>query len=470
MTDKELLASRQGIVQKLTQARLEKGLTQEQLARLIGTQRSNICRIESGAQNLSLDMMLRIAKALGKDISIMLEERSKTMTNVYNLRLYDEDLITFSLEEKGLEGLQADILYSDTQNANLFPLDLELTDEGIVKWLGKRVIPKNRQFVDEILKTLGLSVNNTKGIIDACMGLSLNDSYWVVPADFDGKFADYNLYENRFSEALSLVAYTGVGGSNKAFSTSPELTTNGMLRKAWRFVDDDGIYLYKGGTEGAANTGNEPYSEYYACQIAEAMGLPCVQYDLENWKGILASKCRLFTDIDTAFVPIGRFLSKCSLKECLDYYASLGEDFYEQLCSMLVFDSVIYNEDRHFGNFGVLRDNRTGQIISPAPIFDNGLSLFNFAMPDDFKNLKEYTKTRSNPYRISYEEICKEVMGSKQKAQLHRLIGFRFKRHPSLNLPEERLTAIEKQIGERVRELLSIPSRRKAKQKDEPIR
>ena len=66
------------------------------------------------------------------------------------------------------------------------------------------------------------------------MGLSLNDSYWVVPADFAGKFAEYNLYENRFSEALSLVAYTGIGGSNEAFSTSPELTTNGMLRKAWR--------------------------------------------------------------------------------------------------------------------------------------------------------------------------------------------------------------------------------------------
>ena len=137
---------------------------------------------------------------------------------------------------------------------------------------------------------------------------------------------------------------------------------------------------------------------------------------------------------------------------------------------MLVFDSVIYNEDRHFGNFGVLRDNHTGQIISPAPIFDNGLSLFNFAMTDDFKNLKEYAKTRSNPYRISYEEICKEVMGPKQKVQLRRLIGFKFKRHPSLNLPEERLTAIEKQISERVQELLSIPSRRKSKQKDEPTR
>lgn len=470
MTEKDMLASRQSIIQKLTQARLEKGLTQEQLAKLIGTQRSNICRIESGTQNLSLDMMLKIAEALGKDISIMLEERSKPMTNVYSLRLYDEDLITFSLEEKGLEGLQANILYSDTQKAKLFPLDLMLTDEGIVKWLEKRVIPKNRQFVDEILKTLGLSVNNTKGIIDVCMGLSLNDSYWVVPADFKGEFADYNLYENRFSEALSLVAYTGVGGSNEAFSTSPELTTNGMLRKAWRFVDSDGIYLYKGGTEGAANTGNEPYSEYYACQIAEAMGLPCVKYDLENWKGILASKCKLFTNIDTAFVAVGRILKKCTLKECLEYYASLGTDFYEQLCSMLVFDSVIYNEDRHFGNFGVLRDNHTGQIISPAPIFDNGLSLFNFAMPDDFKNLEEYAKTRSNPYRISYEEICKEVMGAKQKSQLRRLIGFKFKRHSSFNFPEERLDAIEKQVNERVRELLALPSQRKTKQKDEPTR
>lgn len=57
---------------------------------------------------------------------------------------------------------------------------------------------------------------------------------------------------------------------------------------------------------------------------------------------------------------------------------------------MLVFDAVIYNEDRHFGNFGVLRDNRTGKIISPAPIFDNGLSLINYAMNNDIKDLDSY--------------------------------------------------------------------------------
>lgn len=465
MTDKELLSIRQDLIQKLTQARLEKGITQAQLAKLIGTQRSNICRIESGAQNLTLDMLIRIAGALGRDLNILLKEKS-AVNNVYCLRQYDRDLITFSLEIRGLEGLQAKILSSDSESSHLFPLDLDLTNEGIVQWLRKRVIPKSRRFADAILKTLRLSLNNTKGIIDASMGLSLIDSYWVVPAGFEGRFADYNLYENRFSEALSLTAFTGTGGNCESFSISPELTTNGMLRKAWRLAEGDGIYLYKGGTEGAANAGNEPYSEYYACQVAKTMGINCVEYDLENWKGILASKCRLFTDIDTSFVPVGRILRKAALKDCLDYYRALGDDFYEQLCSMLVFDALIYNEDRHFGNFGILRDNRTGDIISPAPIFDNGLSLFNYAAPDDLHNLSEYAKTRSNPYLIPYEEVCKEVIGAKQKAQLRKMAGFRFVRHPSFNLPEERLTAIEKQIGERTRELLSIPSRKRTGRKE----
>lgn len=459
MTDSNsIIRKRQEIVSKLTQARLEKGLSQAQLAEMVGTQRSNICRIENGGQNLSLDLLIKITDALDKDISVLLEEKSVEMSNVYHLKLYDDILVTFSLEEKGLEGLVVEVLSYDESKKHLLPINMELTAKGIIKWLSNRVIPKNRAFVDEILKAFGLSVNDTKGIIDICLGLSLNDSYWVTPVEFEGKFVDYNLFENPFSEALSLVAYTGVGSAEKAFSTSPEFTTNGMLRKAWRHIENDGIYLYKGGTEGAANTGNEPYSEFYACQVAKAMGLNCVEYDLENWKGILASKCRLFTDIDTSFVPISRLIKDRTLKNALDYYAGLGKPFYDDLCSMLVFDAVIYNEDRHFGNFGILRDNHTGKIIKPAPIFDNGLSLFNFAMADDLENLSEYAKTRTPPYGVSFDEVCKAVMGSKQKSQLRRLLNFTFTRHPSINLPEERLTATENQISKRARELMSIPN------------
>ena len=392
------------------------------------------------------------------------------MEQAYVLRLYDTDLLSFSLSEQGIEGLKAQIHSIDEEDRALFPLDLELTDAGLVKWLQRRVIPKNRAYVAEILKTYGLSVNDTKGIIDVCKGLSLNDSYWVVPQGFTGTFAQYNLYENRFSEILSLVAYTGIGQSDAAFTTSPELTTNGMLPKAWRFIEGEGIYLYKGGTFGAANTGNEPYSEFYASQVAQAMGLDAVAYELENWKGILASRCKLFTDINTAYIPIGRIVREGGLKACLEYYRQLGPEAYEQIKSMLVFDAVIYNEDRHFGNFGVLRDNHTGKVTGAAPVFDNGMSLFNFAMPEDFQDLDSYAKTRGTAYSVSFESVCQEVMGPIQARQLRKLIGLTFHRHPRLNWPEYRLEAIERHLQKRVRQLLELAPelrrRQEIKQRD----
>ena len=393
------------------------------------------------------------------------------MGQEYILKLYDTDLLTFSLSEQGIEGLKAEIHEVNQAERSRFPLDMELSDAGLLKWLQRRVIPKNRTFVAEIIQTFVLSINDTKGIIDVCKGLSLNDSFWVVPKGFEGSFAQYNLYENRFSEILSLVAYTGIGQSDAAFTTSPELTTNGMLPKAWRFIEGDGIYLYKGGTSGAANTGNEPYSEFYASQIAETMGLHAVHYELENWKGILASRCRLFTDINTAYIPIGRIVREGGLKACLEYYEKLGPDAYEEIKSMLVFDAVIYNEDRHFGNFGILRDNRSGAILGAAPVFDNGLSLFNFAMPKDWADLESYAKTRGTAYGVSFENVCQAVIGPLQREQLRRLIGFTFKRHPRLNLPEERLAAIERRLQKRVRQLMELtPIRDKEKNHPEQER
>ena len=374
----------------------------------------------------------------------------------YELRLYDNTLLTFAFAIGELGGYTAEIV-SIGEPRELYPIDLELTSDGVMKWLERRIIPKNRAFVDEILRSFGLAIGNTKGIIDVCKGLSLNDSYWVVPEGFNGKFADYNLYENRFSEILSLVAYTGVSQSDAAFSTSPEFTTNGMLPKAWRFIDNDSIYLYKGGTSGFANSGKEPYSEYYAAQVAAAMNLDAVHYDLENWKGILASKCKLFTDIDTAFIPIGRIVKTGGIQAVVGYYDSLGSEYTDAVRDMLIFDALIYNEDRHFGNFGLLRDNHTGKIKAPAPIFDNGISLFSYAMPDDYKNLGDYATTRFPAYtNTTFEGICQTYITARQVAKLRKLINFSFTRHPKLNLPEEHLAAMEKLLRRRASQLIDL--------------
>ena len=80
---------------------------------------------------------------------------------------------------------------------------------------------------------------------------------------------------------------------------STEWTTDGQYPKAWRRIDD-ALLLFKAGTEGYANSGMEPYSEFFAAQAAEAFGIPHVDYDLEKWQGKLASVCPLMHDKDTA--------------------------------------------------------------------------------------------------------------------------------------------------------------------------
>ena len=65
-----VIAERQKIVSSLISARLEAGISQQELANRIGTQKPNICRIESGQQNISVDTMLKIASALGKDLTV----------------------------------------------------------------------------------------------------------------------------------------------------------------------------------------------------------------------------------------------------------------------------------------------------------------------------------------------------------------------------------------------------------------
>ena len=300
-----------------------------------------------------------------------------------------------------------------------------------------------------------------------CKGLSLNDSYWVVEDDFRGRFSDYNLYENRFSEILSLVAYTGVEQSRGKFTTSPELTTGGALPKAWRYIDGEGIFLFKGGNNILTYGGNEPYSEYYASQIAKQMGLNAVHYELENWKGILASKCKLFNSIDVSYVPIWRVIPDITIKKAIDFYDSLGTEFGEQIRSMLTFDALIYNEDRHFGNFGLLRDNKTGEFIAPAPMFDHGHALFSQAAPDKFNYLESYSKTLTTPYGdITFDRLAVEVIGKTQTAQLRKMANFSFKRHPSLNLDEERLQKIEAFVKKRAIQLLAVAKTRSAKKKE----
>ena len=375
---------------------------------------------------------------------------------VYTLMHFDTPLVVFSSERQVEANIK--ILAVHEENKNLFPLDLaELSESGIESWLKHRSIPKNRAYVDTLLSSLGLSINRPLDIISVSKGLSLNDCYWLKQDDSRDSFDSVNLYDNRFSRVLGQIAFTGYGSSNvSGLMSSPEFTTNGMLPKCWRRIGGK-IYLYKGGTMGASNTGNEPYSEFYAYQIGRILGVNTVPYSLSKWKNTLCSTCELFTSKDVSFVPVGRIVRSGGMQAVRAYYKKLGAEFEKALNDMFIFDALIFNTDRHYGNFGFLIDSHTNKITAPAPLFDHGNSLFNFAGADALKSKKsflKYAETQMPCVYDGYVTEAKKVLTHEWRSAIRKLLDFKLPRHSRYNLSKERLNLIEYAVSQRAAELL----------------
>ena len=379
---------------------------------------------------------------------------------MYYLKLFDETLITFEMNRELSLNISNIQVVSDKKE--IFPelLQKKINSDTIEEFLKQRIIPKNRAFVQQILETRNLNLKDTKGIIDISKGLSLNDSYWVTDNN-DMKFKDYNLYDNNFSTTLSLIAFTGYTSKIKEIATSPEFTTNGALPKAWRRIDKK-IYLYKGSTAGLnfSNTGYEPYSEYYASQIADKLGIDAIKYDLHKWKGMLASVCEIFTSKEYAYIPIWQVVETTKIEEI--YRWCCEHNFNEEFSDMIMFDALILNSDRHYGNFGVIKENSTGKYIKLAPIFDNGEGLLSKAPIDIFESYEKFEKyTNSNNANIScygsnYNDLVKAFCNKKQVAKLRKLLGFTFKKHQMYNLSENRIKFLETYIRKRANELILL--------------
>ena len=361
------------------------------------------------------------------------------------LRHRDTEVLRFEwVEPQGVR-----IVAVNDAARRFLPLDMhgEATDDALWRWIRHRAVPRNRRNVYDLLARLGLDPNQPRGIIEICKGLSLNDVYWVVGDDFDGRWRDFNLYENDFSEVVASIAFTGLGpGVHGEWTSSPELTTNGMLAKCWRRRNGV-VELFKSGTEGAVNTGFEPYSEFYAAQLAAAMGLPHVDYGLAMFKGRLCSTCPLFTSDKYGYLAAGRLISR---------EEALADS---RFAPIFLFDAIICNTDRHLGNFGYLIDNDTNEIVGAAPIFDNGYGLYSLATwrPGDsyheFDDLHKFV-SRVRPALYTHWLDFPGGLTDEFRALVKRLRGFRFKRHKRYNLSAERLEIIEDFTQKRITEIL----------------
>ena len=71
-TEYEKLKPRYEAIEQIIRARKEQNMTQAELAKRVGTQKSNISRLESGNYNPSLDFLTKVSEALGKSLNIQL--------------------------------------------------------------------------------------------------------------------------------------------------------------------------------------------------------------------------------------------------------------------------------------------------------------------------------------------------------------------------------------------------------------
>ena len=72
-TEYEKLKPHYDVISQIIEARLSAEMTQEELALRVGTQKSNISRLESGTYNPSLDFLAKVARSLGKEMQIVLK-------------------------------------------------------------------------------------------------------------------------------------------------------------------------------------------------------------------------------------------------------------------------------------------------------------------------------------------------------------------------------------------------------------
>lgn len=241
-------------------------------------------------------------------------------------------------------------------------------------WWRYRSIPRFREGISEKLDELGFQ--STHQIPFRSLGLSLADQYWVRPDGVDVAWEDINYFHNDFGLAdVGAGWLEGVGGS------TPNNTLEGELPKLWLCKDGRRVLVKGGGL-----TGNQqPYNELAATALFRRLLEPgeYVSYELEDRGGRAVSVCEAFVADDEELVCAQNVMLAAHrpfLRSEYHHYLACcqklgGLDARRALAKMIVCDFILANTDRHWRNFGLVRNVETLE-WRIAPLFDTGTSLW----------------------------------------------------------------------------------------------
>ncbi len=278
------------------------------------------------------------------------------------------------------------VINKDRVPIGCYKSDGSLPKSSLFQWFKFRSIEKDRVVP---------KMNIFKEVI-RIGAASISDCYWVKPIEAGTTWEDINFHDNDFaySSKLNIKELSW----DSICQTKPTGSTNGCLKKHW-ILDGDKRVLVKGTSD---SNMQEPFNEVFASRVCLLLSLDYVPYYCRFERNLPFSLCESFTSDNLEYIPawyISSMVKQLNSVSDYEHYISVCEslgvmDIRDKVEDMIVVDYLIGNTDRHWGNFGLLRDPVTLEYVSVAPIFDCGNSLF-YNVNSRVINTESETKSKS---------------------------------------------------------------------------
>lgn len=248
-------------------------------------------------------------------------------------------------------------------------------EEKMRMWWKMRAVPASRKTMMDVIRRAGCITSEE--YLAKNLALSLTDCYWICPVDAELSWKDVNLW-NIDKEIYSELPY------HNATSYDPNATLGGQMDKYWD-MNREVPELVK---SCQIQQGQQAVNEVFASLVhnRQKSDVPYVQYQMSRNEDGAFVRSEAFTSEQKELVPAYEVLysmkgrnDRSDYENFIQICAEHGlseEDIRHFLDYQTMVDFVISNSDRHLFNFGVLRDSDTFQIVAPAPVYDNGNSMF----------------------------------------------------------------------------------------------
>jgi len=249
---------------------------------------------------------------------------------------------------------------------DLLPLYLRRVSDA-KSWLETRAIDSHRANSRLLKKALRLASKDDVSTVLHVNAATITDTYWVRAIGSDLKYEDVRFGNDYFSNLALLGNYSSFNSAAKRKDTkTPELTNIGSFEKCWKLKDGK-WWIYKSANQ------KEQFSELFVYELGKAHQMNMAHYE----KGDKCVKSFDFTDsANVIFEPASSFMGdEEDYIKVVEKLKELCPKAIPDYIKMLFLDTITANPDRHTGNFGLMRDVKTGELLGLAPNFDNNMAL-----------------------------------------------------------------------------------------------